>query len=128
MIQVHANGKVYFFDESSEILDLLDMKALGVQDCPGYDAAERHPREFSVPVPHGLVRARESADADNPGIFVSYIDEHGTERSTMCIEHTERTGRMTGYVWGPEDPDGDPVRTFRMDLDPDEDWRHAGKR
>lgn len=116
MIQIKANGKVYFFDESAKILDLLGMKAFDVQDDPDYDSkTQTGPlKEFSVPTPLGRIRAKASADPDNPGIFVSYLEPCGTERSTLCLEYNGHDEAILGYRWSPMDPDGDPTHTFQM--------------
>lgn len=77
-------------------------------------------KSFDVETPKGIIRAVELADKDNPGIGLLYIDRKEKEHSSCTMqflqnEENSDEGRTVGNIFGPKDPDGEPVFTFEMD-------------
>ena len=113
MIEVKVNGKVYVFEEHSEIIDQLDTQAVEVRDEP--DLQQNQMQQIEVKTSKGTIKAEKSPNSDNTGIFLFYEDSEGVEVSSLVLEEAEAEGMVLARVWRPENKDQDPAYVIRME-------------
>lgn len=81
------------------------------------------PKELRVDTPAGPITAKASGDPEYPGIWVTYDGGDGEPGALLEYTPSEVDGNMNVHkcvmlrVYGPEDPDGDPVQAYRMSCD-----------
>lgn len=71
-------------------------------------------KKLTVKTPNGSITAEPSGDLEYPGIWIIAKDENGQEYAACLFEYHQERERTELRVYGPDDPDGDPIAIHIM--------------
>lgn len=110
-LQAYNTFAEYHIDYTAKAMDKIPV-AHGMSDIPEIACDE----ELYVDTPAGQIVARKSPDRDYPGIWILNKSVPGTPGALMAYSEDGSWGvkGMNLIVYGPEDPDGDPVAIIPM--------------
>jgi hypothetical protein len=74
-------------------------------------------QKISIKTPLGEIFATPIPDQEYPGIFLGFSQNSEGGEPGVILEYDPLKNCIQARVYGPNDPDGDPMDIFQMSLD-----------